>query len=102
MLLNVLISFNVFELYYHKFRKPMNHVSVDLAMIIRSKDIYKATRLLHEKKFKVIVDEPYTMTLARRGFIVDLYTWPSFARIMKYLMKRKNIGTMILKRIKCY
>jgi uncharacterized protein YqgQ len=71
-----------FEYVFYKFRKPVDHVSVDLDMIIGSKDIYKATRLLREKGFKVIVYEPYTITLARKGFIVDLYTQPSFAWII--------------------
>jgi hypothetical protein len=71
-----------FEYAFYKFRKPVDHVSVDLEMIISSKDIYKAVRLLSEKGFKVIVDEPYTMTLARKDFIIDLYTQPSFAWII--------------------
>jgi len=60
----------------------MDRISVDLDIIISSKDIYKATRLSREKGFKVIVYEPYTITLARKGFIVDLYTQPSFAWII--------------------
>lgn len=32
--------------------------------------------------FKIIIAEPYTVTLVRRGFIVDLYTEPSFAWVV--------------------
>jgi len=60
----------------------MDRISVDLDIIIGSKDIYKAARLLREKGFEVIVYEPYTITLARKGFIIDLYTQPSFAWII--------------------
>ena len=60
----------------------MDHVSIDLDIIISSKDIYKAARLLREKGFRVIVYKPYTITLARKSFIIDLYTQPSFAWII--------------------
>jgi predicted methyltransferase len=53
-------------------------------MIISLKDIYKAVRHLREKEFKVIVYEPYTITLARKGFVVDLYTQPSLAWIIRW------------------
>jgi hypothetical protein len=71
-----------FEYAFYKFRKPLDHVSVDLDIIISSKDIYKAVRLLRERGFEVIVYEPYTITLARKSFIIDLYTQPSFAWII--------------------
>jgi uncharacterized protein YqgQ len=71
-----------FEYVFYKFRKPADHVSVDLDILISSKDIYKAVMLLREKGFEVIVYESYTITLARKGFIVDLYTQPSFAWII--------------------
>jgi hypothetical protein len=60
----------------------VDHVSIDLDIIISSKDIYKAARLLREKGFRVIVYKPYTITLARKSFIIDLYTQPSFAWII--------------------
>ena len=34
------------------------------------------------KGFEVAVSEPYTVTLVRNGFIVDLYTNPSFAWVV--------------------
>jgi len=63
----------------HKFRKPFDHVSVDLDILVGVDDIPKAVKTLIRKGFKVVVSEPYTVTLVRRGFIVDLYTNPSFA-----------------------
>jgi hypothetical protein len=67
-----------FEYVFYKFRKPTDHVSIDLDIIISSKDIYKALRLLREKGFRIIVNVPYIITLARKGFIADLYMQPSF------------------------
>jgi len=60
----------------------VDHVSIDLDIIISSKDIYKAARLLREKGFEVIVYKPYTITLARKSFIIDLNTQPLFAWII--------------------
>ena len=44
----------------------MDHISVDLDILISSKVIYKAARLLREK-IRIIVYEPYTITLARKA-----------------------------------
>lgn len=66
----------------YKFRKPIDHVSVDLDILIDVKDVHKAVSKLRELKFKIVVAEPYTITLVRRGFIVDLYTHPAFAWIV--------------------
>jgi hypothetical protein len=38
--------------------------------------------VLIRRGFKVAVSEPYTVTLIRRGFIVDLYTNPSLAWVV--------------------
>jgi len=66
----------------HKFRKPLDHVSVDLDILVRDDDIPKAVKALVSRGFEVAVSEPYTVTLVRRGFIVDLYTNPSFAWVV--------------------
>jgi hypothetical protein len=66
----------------HKFRKPFDHVSVDLDILVRVDDIPKAVKVLIRRGFKIAVSEPYTATLIRRGFIVDLYTNPSFAWVV--------------------
>jgi len=66
----------------YKFRRPFEHVSVDLDILIRVEDVPKAVRALISRGFKVVVWELYTVTLARSGFIVDLYTHPSFAWIV--------------------
>jgi len=66
----------------HKFRKPVEHVSVDLDVLISRGDAPRAVRALRERGFRVVVLEPYTVTLARGGFVVDLYTEPSFAWVV--------------------
>jgi len=62
----------------HKFRKPFDHVSVDLDILVRVDDIPKAVKALISRGFRAVVLELYTVTLARNGFMVDLYTNPSF------------------------
>jgi hypothetical protein len=66
----------------HKFRKPLDHVSVDLDILVRVGDVSRAVKALICRGFEVAVSEPYTVTLVRRGFIVDLYTNPSFAWVV--------------------
>jgi hypothetical protein len=66
----------------YKFRRPFDHVSVDLDILVRVEDVPKAVKALASRGFKVVVWEPYTVTLARNGFIVDLYTNPSFAWVV--------------------
>jgi hypothetical protein len=62
-----------------KFRRPLEHVSVDLDVLVGSGCVGRAVRALKSIGFDVVVSEPYTITLSRRGFTVDLYTQPSFA-----------------------
>jgi hypothetical protein len=66
----------------HKFRKPFDHVSVDLDILVRVDNVPRAVKALVRRGFEVVVSEPYTVTLVRRGFIVDLYTNPSFAWVV--------------------
>ena len=63
----------------YKFRKPVEHVSVDLDILVGREDVPRATMMLCKRGFRIAVVEPYTVTLERRGFMVDLYTEPSFA-----------------------
>jgi hypothetical protein len=62
-----------------KFRRPVEHVSVDLDVLVGGGCVGRAVRALKSLGFEVVVSEPYTVTLSRRGFTVDLYTQPSFA-----------------------
>ncbi|MEM2288309.1 MAG: hypothetical protein QW503_04390 [Sulfolobales archaeon] len=65
-----------------KFRKPVEHVSVDIDVLIHNRHLREAVRRLREAGFRVEVLEPYTVTMVRGGTIVDLYTHPSFAWII--------------------
>ncbi|MEZ0394097.1 MAG: nucleotidyltransferase family protein, partial [Desulfurococcaceae archaeon] len=75
----------------YKFRRPVDHVSVDLDILIRAGDVPEAVSRLRGLGFGVAVSEPYTVTLERRGFIVDLYTHPSFAWTI-YMDGEKLLG----------
>ena len=67
---------------FHKFRKPVEHVSVDVDVLVRYEHLLKAVKALTSKGFRIEVSEPYTITMVRDGTIVDLYTHPSFAWIV--------------------
>jgi hypothetical protein len=62
-----------------KFRRPVEHVSVDLDVLVSGGCVGRAVRALKSVGFEVVVSGPYTVTLSRRGFTVDLYTQPSSA-----------------------
>jgi hypothetical protein len=89
----------------YKFRRPFEHVSVDLDILIRVGDVLRAVRALVSRGFRVVVWEPYTVTLARCGFIVDLYTHPSFAwvvymdsgRLLDCCVEEVNVGGLGVK-----
>jgi len=66
----------------YKFRRPVEHVSVDLDVLAGRGCVARAVRALRDRGFRVVVAEPYTVTLERRGFIVDLYTEPAFAWVV--------------------
>jgi len=66
----------------YKFRRPVEHVSVDLDILIERGCVARAVRALRDRGFRIAVAEPYTVTLERRGFIVDLYTEPAFAWVV--------------------
>lgn len=65
-----------------KFRKPVEHVSVDIDVLVSYEHLLKAVKKLIGVGFKVEVSEPYTVTMVRGETIVDLYTHPSFAWIV--------------------
>lgn len=64
---------------FFKFSRPFDHVSVDLDVLVRRDHLGEAVGRLLRRNFKIVVAEPYTVTLERDGFVVDLYTHPSFA-----------------------
>jgi len=89
----------------YKFRRPFEHVSVDLDILVRVEDVSRAVRALVSRGFRVIVWEPYTVTLVRGGFIVDLYTHPSFAwvvymdggRLLDCCVEEVDVGGLVAK-----
>jgi len=51
----------------YKFRRPLEHVSVDLDILVDGKDIPRVAKSLRGRGFRVVVLEPYTITLERGG-----------------------------------
>ncbi|MEM1582639.1 MAG: hypothetical protein QXK89_09055 [Candidatus Bathyarchaeia archaeon] len=74
-----------------KFRKPVEHVSVDVDILVRYEHLPEAVKNLAGAGFRVEVAEPYTVTMIRGGTIVDLYTQPSFAWVV-YLDGERLLG----------
>ncbi|NAZ11863.1 MAG: hypothetical protein GU361_03955 [Desulfurococcales archaeon] len=66
----------------YKFRRPVEHVSVDLDILVGRGCVAGDVRALRDRGFRIAVAEPYTLTMERRGFIVDLYTEPAFAWVV--------------------
>jgi hypothetical protein len=89
----------------YKFRRPYEHVSVDLDILIRVDDVSKVVKALVYRGFRVVVWEPYTVTLSRGGFIVDLYTHPSSAwvvymdggRLLDCCVEEVDVGGLSMK-----
>jgi len=88
-----------------KFKKPFEHVSVDLDILVIVEDVLRAVGALVYRGFRVVVWEPYTVTFARSGFIVDLCTHPSFAwviymdggRLLDCCVEEVDIGGLLAK-----
>ncbi|MEM3716429.1 MAG: hypothetical protein QW145_04630, partial [Candidatus Bathyarchaeia archaeon] len=77
--INVSKSLNGLNYALFKFRKPVEHVSVDIDILIHSGHLFKAMKKLRGAGFTIEVLEPYTVTMIKDETIVDLYTHPSFA-----------------------
>jgi hypothetical protein len=66
----------------YKFRRPFEHISIDLDILVGVDDISKAIKALINRSFKIAVTEPYTVTLTIKGFVVVLFTNPSFTWVV--------------------
>ncbi|MEM4740329.1 MAG: hypothetical protein QXS63_04540 [Zestosphaera sp.] len=66
----------------YKFRKPVEHVSVDIDILVRYEHLLKSVKALVDMGFRVEVLELYTVTMVIGETIVDLCTHPSFAWVM--------------------
>ncbi len=65
-----------------KFRKPIDYVPSDLDILIHGNDVSEAVKRLMSIGFSIDVIEPYTVTLKKKNFIVDLYIHPSIAWVV--------------------
>lgn len=71
-----------------KFRKPLDYVPADIDILIKREHVAEALRRLNHRGFRIVVWEPYTVTLSKGEIIVDLYTQPAFAWMI-YLNGRR-------------
>lgn len=55
---------------------------MDLDILVGRGCVAGDVRALRDRGFRIAVAEPYTLTMERRGFIVDLYTEPAFAWVV--------------------
>lgn len=74
-----------------KLQKPIEHVSVDIDILVRREHIPRAIDKLRGLGFRIGVKEPYTVTMVKNSVIVDLYTNPSFAWVV-YLDGERLLG----------
>ncbi|MGC9010341.1 MAG: hypothetical protein ACP5I7_07000 [Sulfolobales archaeon] len=79
---------------FHKFRKPVHHVSVDIDVLIDQRDLVRAVKKLISRGYRVKLLEKYTATLVKNSVIVDLYVHPAFAWVI-YLDGSKLLNCCI-------
>lgn len=65
-----------------KLKKPVSYVPLDIDVLVKRKHIAEAVLRLKSRGFRVEVVEPYTVTMAGRRIIVDLYRHPSMESIV--------------------
>ena len=65
-----------------KLIKPVTYVPADVDVLVKSSQVPLATSRLMVLGYRVIVHEPYTITLIKNGINVDLYTHPSAANLV--------------------
>jgi hypothetical protein len=88
-----------------KFKELFECTPAVLDVLISVEDVLKAVGASVSRGFRVVVWEPYTVTLARSGFIVDLYTYPSFAwvvymdggRLLDCCVEEVDVGGLVAK-----
>ncbi|HIC98099.1 MAG TPA: hypothetical protein EYP08_00090, partial [Pyrodictiaceae archaeon] len=56
-----------------KLRKPVVYVPADIDVLVDRSCVGKAVSRLVERGFRVVVVEPYSITLACKGIVVDVY-----------------------------
>lgn len=62
-----------------KFFRPIVYVPANIDVLVSRSDLVWTVYALLKRGFRIVVLDPYCVTLARNGFIVDLYACPSLA-----------------------
>ena len=67
---------------FFKLLKPIDYVPADVDILINNSILHDLVRAYLRNGFTLSVIEPYTITLTKGSFIVDLYTYPSLGNIV--------------------
>ena len=62
-----------------KLIRPAEYVPADIDVLVRPEDVTVAASTLEGLGLRILVKEPFTVTMGGQGVLVDLYTYPSFA-----------------------
>ncbi len=77
------------EYVFFKFVKPIFYVPADIDILVEESYVGRAVRALVGLGFRVVVLEPYTITLTKEVAIVDIYTHPSIGGSLIYIDGRE-------------
>ncbi|MGC9227643.1 hypothetical protein [Caldivirga sp.] len=67
---------------FFKLVKPVTYTPADVDVLVASSEVNEAALRLIRLGFRLMVVEPYTITLVKNGINVDLYTNPSVGNIV--------------------
>lgn len=67
---------------FFKLVKPVAYVLADIDLLVREGDFGESVKRLVGIGFRAVVRGPYTVTLAGRGTIIDLYRHPSMGGLV--------------------
>ena len=84
-----------------KLVKPVTYVPTDVDVLVRRDQVLLAASRLVRLGYRVLLYEPYTITLVKNGINVDLYVHPSaanliYARGEDFLKSRVKLGITVL------
>ncbi|MEM2301395.1 MAG: hypothetical protein QXR14_04200, partial [Sulfolobales archaeon] len=67
---------------FFKLVKPVSYVPADIDLLVRADQAKKITKTIAGLGYRLVVKDPYCITLAKGGSMIDLYTQPSVGGII--------------------
>ncbi|MGD6932910.1 MAG: hypothetical protein ACQCN5_01740 [Candidatus Bathyarchaeia archaeon] len=83
-----------FNYAFFKFVKPVMYVPADIDLLVSLEDSYGVVKKLESGGYRVVVEEPYCVTLVKDAVIVDVYVHPTIGGVV-YLD-----GALLLKHVR--